>query len=183
MLESRTDWVALQLVLIYFETTGDESKKAVKNYVKLARNVKNYLKKSTEKMSDQAYAEGDLKVCDVAEEVCNFYHILPPDIFMRKPSTFVAEDESDYGDEIVTPIQSIKKEKKQPKPKKARKESLIPDPTPKPKQQAKKRGRPAAVEESSSKHPQESAQGKRSKSARPAQRQAKKNPKHLTVQP
>lgn len=40
-----------------------------------------YLRVSTEKMSDQAYAEGDLRVGDVADEVCNFYDILPDDIF------------------------------------------------------------------------------------------------------
>ena len=112
VLESRTDWIAMQLVLCYHETTGKDGQKAVKSYAKLAKDVNNYLRESTEKMSDQAYAEGDLKVCDVAEEIINFYHILPKDIFMRKPSTFVPVDDCDYGDEIDTPVRSKQKAKK-----------------------------------------------------------------------
>ena len=47
----------------------------------MARDVKKYLLETSEKLSRQAYDEGDLKVCDIAESVCNFYEILPSDTF------------------------------------------------------------------------------------------------------
>ena len=62
--------------------------------------MNNYLKVSTEKMSDIAYNEHNLPVSDVADEICNFYKILPNDIFMRKPSTFVPDEDAEYGDEF-----------------------------------------------------------------------------------
>ena len=120
VLESRTDWLAYLLVLIYHETTGDEGKNGLipAKYVKLARDVKKYLTKSTEKMSDLAYAEGNLPVSDVSDEICNFYNILPNDIFMRKPSTFEPDEDAEYGDENdYTPT---------PKKKKGRKSKLEP---------------------------------------------------------
>ena len=100
-------------MLIYHETTGEDGKNGLvpKKYVKLARDVKEYFEESTEKMSNLAYAEGNLPVSEVADEICNFYNILPNDIFMRKPSTFVPDEDAEYGDEFdYNP--TTKKEKK-----------------------------------------------------------------------
>ena len=170
VLESRTDWLAYQLVLIYHETTGEDGKNGLTpvKYVKLATDIKEYLTKSTEKMSDLAYAEGNLPVSEVADEICNFYNILPHDIFMRKPSTFVPEEDAEYGDEFdYTPVP--KKEKQAKKPKKEPVTEEVDDPTPVPK---KKRGRPSNQDASSVPKRQykkaTEKQGKRSKSTRPA---------------
>ena len=103
----RTDEIIQQFIMCY-----NESKKGVKDYAKLARDVKNYLLDTSEKLSRRANDEGELKICDIAESVCDFYDILPSDTFKVKPSTFAFKDDSDSEEEKKKPVKVAKKQKK-----------------------------------------------------------------------
>ena len=70
----------------------EESEKEVKDYAKFARDVKNYLLVTGEKLSRQAFDEGDLKICDVAESVCEFYDTLPS---KSKPKKVIKKQEEE----------------------------------------------------------------------------------------
>ena len=88
----------------------------------MVADVKEYLNKSTERLTKLALENEGLHVKYFAQEIVNFYKVLPKDLFMGKPSTYQGPDEesdcySEADDEQLKNKQPQKKQVQQKKQK------------------------------------------------------------------
>ena len=60
MLETRADWIALQLVLIQYDTQGEDGSLQSKKRLKLLNDVRSLLASSTETLSAQAVIQNKI---------------------------------------------------------------------------------------------------------------------------
>ena len=96
------------------ETNRDRGKREdMSKYVKMVTDVKRYLKSASERLTKLTLEREGLPVKNFAQEIVNFYKVLPKDLFMGKPSTYKGPDlESDYDSEVDQESPEIKKPKK-----------------------------------------------------------------------
>ena len=81
MLETRTDWLAIQVLFIQYDTQGKDGPSQAKSQIRLVKEIRELFTKSTERISDLALEEGHLKMAHMADELEKFYAALPEGMF------------------------------------------------------------------------------------------------------
>ena len=83
VLETRTDWLALQVIYIQFDTTRKDGPSLNGERVRLIKNLRDLMTKSTERLSDRAIELGYLQLNEMSTEFAKFYDALPQGMFRK----------------------------------------------------------------------------------------------------
>ena len=84
ILETRTDWLALQVMFILFDTHGNDGPSERKHRLQIIESIRDAFTGSTERLSESALAHGHLLMTDMADELESFYNVLPKNMYRKK---------------------------------------------------------------------------------------------------
>lgn len=60
MLETRTDWLALQVMFVQYDTQRKDDPRQAASRIRFIKEIREIFTSSTEKLSDQAFEQGHL---------------------------------------------------------------------------------------------------------------------------
>lgn len=86
MLEARTDWLALQVINIEFDTKLEDGPHLNAHRAELCTRVRKTVEACCYKLSLKAIETHELLMKDMAEELAQFYKVLPGDMFKEQVS-------------------------------------------------------------------------------------------------
>ena len=84
LLEARTDWLALQIMYVKYDTNRDDGPHLDEERAALSIDVRQSMEEACYKLSEQAIQNKQLLMSDMADELAKFYQVLPQDMFRKK---------------------------------------------------------------------------------------------------
>lgn len=84
MIETRADWLALQVIIIKYDTTGVDGPSLSEERVALIKRLRELFAETTETLSDSAIEQDGLVVKELGEQIAKFYTGLPQGMFKKQ---------------------------------------------------------------------------------------------------
>jgi uncharacterized protein (DUF924 family) len=81
--DARTDWLALQVIYIKYDTTREDGPHLNQERVKLIKKIREIFQSSSERLTQQAVELGHLEMPSMADELALLYDVLPKNMFRK----------------------------------------------------------------------------------------------------
>lgn len=84
MIETRADWLALQVIIIKYDTTGVDGPCLSEERVELIKTLRRLFGETTQTLSDSAIEQDGLVVKEMGDQIAKFYTGIPQGMFRKK---------------------------------------------------------------------------------------------------